>query len=156
MPIRVDIVTQEGPLFSEPEADIVVLPGSEGEMGILPGHAALLATLGFGELRVRKGNAEESFIVYGGVVEVRPERVIVLADTADSTFELDAQRAQEARLAAEKVMREGVPPDKTAAVIQELRRANLQENVMRRVRNRPPTIRIRESANGNSNDSKNS
>ncbi len=154
MPIRVDIVTQEGPLFSELEADIVVLPGSEGEMGILPGHAALLATLGFGELRVRKGNAEESFIVYGGVAEVRPERVIVLADTADSTFELDAQKAQEARTAAEKVMREGVPPDKTAAVIQELRRANLQENVMRRVRNRPPTIRIRESSNGNGGDKK--
>lgn len=149
MPIRVDIVTQEGPLFSEPYADAVILPGSEGEMGILPGHAALLATLGFGELRVRKGNAEESFIVYGGVVEVRPERVIVLADTAESTYELDVKKAQEARAAAERVMREGVPPDQTALIMQELRRAELQENVMRRVRNRPPTVRIRESANGN-------
>jgi F-type H+-transporting ATPase subunit epsilon len=148
MPIRVDIVTQEGPLFSEPYADAVILPGSEGEMGILPNHTALLATLGYGELRVRKGNAEESFIVYGGVVEVRPERVIVLADTAESAYELDIKRAQEARAAAERAMREGVPPDKTAAIIQELRRANLQENILRRVRSRPPTVRIREPTNG--------
>jgi len=97
---------------------------------------------------VRKGNAEESFIVYGGVVEVRPERVIVLADTAESAYELDIKRAQEARAAAERAMREGVPPDKTAAIIQELRRANLQENILRRVRSRPPTVRIREPANG--------
>ena len=82
MPLHVQIVSQEGPVFEEPAADIVILPGSEGEMGILPHHAALLTTLNFGELRVRKGGAEESFIVYGGVAEVRPDRVIVLADTA--------------------------------------------------------------------------
>src|SRR5512147_977706 len=97
MPIRVDIVSQEGPLFSEPEADMVIVPGTDGEMGILPHHAALLTTLAFGELRVRKGNAEESFIVYGGVVEVRPDSVRVLADLAESTFDVDAKKAQEAR-----------------------------------------------------------
>ncbi|GAB4555486.1 MAG: F0F1 ATP synthase subunit epsilon [Anaerolineae bacterium] len=148
MPIRVDIVTQEGPLFSEAEADMVILPGTEGEMGVLPGHAALLTTLSFGELRVRKGNAEESFAVYGGVVEVRPERVIVLADTAESTFELDAQRAAEARSKAEETMKTGIPRDKMADVLQELRRANLQENILRRVKNRPATVRIREPKNG--------
>jgi F-type H+-transporting ATPase subunit epsilon len=143
MPLHVQIVTQEGPLFEEPAADMVIVPGSEGEMGILPHHAALLSTLSFGELRVRKGGAEESFVVYGGVVEVRPDRVIVLADTAESTFEIDEAKAHEARERAEQLMREGVPVDKTADVVRELRRAQLQENVLRRVRNRPPTVRIR-------------
>ncbi len=126
MPLRVEIVTQEGRLFLEPEADMVVLPGTDGQMGILPNHAALLTTLALGELIVRKGNAEESFIVYGGVVEVRPDGVNVLADTAESSYDLDGAKAQEARERAEQVMREGLPPDKSAAVLQELRRATLQ------------------------------
>jgi F-type H+-transporting ATPase subunit epsilon len=143
MPLHVQIVTQDGPLFDEPAADMVLLPGSEGEMGILPHHAALLSTLNFGELRVRKGGAEESFIVYGGVVEVRSDRVIVLADTAESSYEVDEAKAQEARERAEQLMREGLPADRMAPVIQELRRAQIQENVLRRVRSRPGTMRIR-------------
>jgi F-type H+-transporting ATPase subunit epsilon len=143
MPLHVQIVTQDGPLFDEPAADMVLIPGSEGEMGILPHHAALLSTLNFGELRVRKGGAEESFIVYGGVVEVRPDRVIVLADTAESSYELDEAKAQEARERAEQLMREGLPADRMAPVIQELRRAQIQENVLRRMRSRTGTMRIR-------------
>lgn len=143
MPLKVEIVTQEGPLFSEPAADMVIIPGAEGEMGVLPHHAALITTLAFGELRVRKGSAEESFIVYGGVVEVRPDSVSVLADTAESTYDVDIAKAQEARLNAEKVMKEGLPPDKTATVIQELRRAHLQENILQKLRSRPNQMRIR-------------
>jgi F-type H+-transporting ATPase subunit epsilon len=142
MPLHVQIVSQVGPLFEEPAADMVTLPGSEGEMGILPHHAALLTTLNFGEVRVRKGGAEESFIVYGGVAEVRPDRVIVLADTAESSYEVDEARAAEARKSAEQLMREGLPPDKLAPVIQELRRAQMQENVIRRIRSRA-TVRIK-------------
>src|SRR5207244_4172648 len=122
--------------------DMVTLPGSEGEMGILPHHAALLTTLNFGEVRVRKGGAEESFIVYGGVAEVRPDGVIVLADTAESSYEVDEARAAEAREHAEQLMREGLPPDRLAPVIQELRRAQMQENVIRRIRTRT-TVRIK-------------
>ncbi len=143
MPLRVQIVTQEGPLFDEAAADIVVLPGTEGEMGILPHHAPLLSTLAFGEVRVRKGGAEESFIVYGGVAEVRPDGVIVLADTGESTYDLDEQKAQAARQGAEKLMREGLPPDRQAAIAQELRRAGIQENILRKVKSRPPTMRIK-------------
>jgi F-type H+-transporting ATPase subunit epsilon len=144
MPIRVDIVTQDGPLFSEEAADMVVLPGSDGQMGIRPRHAALLTTLAFGELIVRKGAAEESFIVYGGVAEVRPDRVIVLADTAESTYAIDVQAAHEARENAERIMREGVPPDKSGIVLQELRRATLQEDLARKVMSRAnAAIRIR-------------
>ncbi len=142
MPLYVQIVTQEGPLFEEQNATMVLIPGVEGEMGILPHHAALLTTLKPGELRVRKGTAEESFIVYGGVVEVRPDRVIVLADTAESSYDVDLAKAEEARQRAETLMREGLPPDRMAPAIQELRRAQLQENVARRLRNRG-TLRIK-------------
>jgi len=72
MTIHVEVITQEGRLFEEQAADMVIVPGSEGEMGVLPHHAPVLTTMGFGELRVRKGNAEESFVIYGGVVDIRP------------------------------------------------------------------------------------
>src|SRR5207244_9740726 len=119
MPLSVQIVTQDGPLFEEEAADIVILPGSDGVMGVLPHHAALLTTLNYGELRVRKGQSEESFIVYGGVAEVRPDRVIVLADTAESTYDVDEAEAQAARERAEQLMREGLPPDRLAYAVQE-------------------------------------
>jgi F-type H+-transporting ATPase subunit epsilon len=143
MPLHVTIVTQEGPLFEEQAADSVILPGTEGEMGILPRHAAMLTTLGFGELRVRKGGAEESFAVFGGVAEVRPDRVLVLADTAESSYEIDDQKIREAREGAEKLRRDGVPPDKAQAVLQEIRRASMEENILRKIRQRPATIRIK-------------
>jgi F-type H+-transporting ATPase subunit epsilon len=143
MPLHVTIVTQEGPLFEEREADSVIVPGTEGVMGILPHHAAMLTTLGFGELRVRKGAAEESFAIFGGVAEVRPDRVLVLADTAASSYELDEQKAREARENAERMRREGVPPDKAQAVLQEIRRATMEENVLRKLKQRPQTIRIK-------------
>ena len=142
MPLHVEIVTQEGKLFEDDGVDMVLVPGTEGEMGILPHHAALLSTLNYGELRVRKAGAEESFIVYGGVVEVRPDRVIVLADTAESSYELDEAKAEEARKRAEDLMRTGAPEEKRYAV-EELRRAGIQENVLRKIRQRPPAIRIK-------------
>jgi F-type H+-transporting ATPase subunit epsilon len=148
MPLHVEIVTQEGKLFEESEATMVIIPGAEGEMGVLPHHAALLTTLKPGELRVRRGSAEESFIVYGGVVEVLPDRVIVLADMAESSYGVDAAKAEEARRRAEQLMREGLPPDQLAPAIQELRRAQLQENVLRRVRSRTGTVRIRTVEDG--------
>ncbi len=152
MPLHLQIVSQEGPVFEDDAVDMVVLPGSEGEMGILPHHAALLTTLNFGELRVRKGGAEESFIVYGGVAEVRPDRVIVLADTAESTYEVDEAKALEALRHAEQLMKEGLPPDRMAPVMQELRRAQLQENVLRRVKSRGGGVRIRTIEDGNNGD----
>ncbi len=142
MPLHVQVVTQEGLLFEDDAVDMVVLPGTEGEMGILPHHAALLSTLNYGELRIRKGGAEESFIVYGGVVEVRPDRVIVLADTAVSSYELDEAQAQQARQRAEELMKVGAPEEKTYA-IEELKRAGIQENILRKVRSRPSANRIK-------------
>ena len=83
MPLHVEVVTQEKKVFEEREADMVVIPGSEGEMGVLPHHAAVLTTMGFGELIIRKGSREERFVIYGGVVDVRPDKVVVLAYMAE-------------------------------------------------------------------------
>jgi len=142
MPLHIQVVTQEGPIFEDEAVDMVLLPGSEGEMGILPHHAPLLSTLNYGELRIRKGGAEESYIVYGGVVQVLPDRVIVLADTAESTFAVDAEKAEEARHRAEELMRTG-PPEEKVYASEELRRLGIQDNVLRKVRSRPKAMRIK-------------
>jgi len=106
MPILLEIVTPERLAYSE-EVDAVVLPGSEGEMGVLPHHAPLVSTLGVGELRIRKGGAEESFAIVGGFVQVRPDRVVVMAETADMASEIDLEKAQEARREAERALESG-------------------------------------------------
>jgi F-type H+-transporting ATPase subunit epsilon len=106
MPILLEIVTPERLAYSE-EVDSVVLPGSEGEMGVLPHHAPLVSTLGVGELRIRKGGTEESFAIVGGFVQVRPDRVVVMAETADMASEIELEKAQEARREAERTLETG-------------------------------------------------
>ena len=106
MPIRLEIVTPEKRAYSD-EVDAVVLPGSEGELGILPHHAPLISLLGAGELRIRKGATEESFAIVGGFVQVRPDKVVVMAETADLAAEIDIEQAQEARREAERALEAG-------------------------------------------------
>jgi F-type H+-transporting ATPase subunit epsilon len=142
MPLHVQVVTQEGLLFDDADCDMVTAPGSEGEMGILPHHAALLSTLGYGELRIKKHGAEESFAIFGGVIEVRQNRVTVLADTAQSTYQLDEEQAQNARKRAEELMKTGAPEEKRYAA-EELRRAGIQENILRKLKQRPAAMRIK-------------
>jgi F-type H+-transporting ATPase subunit epsilon len=142
MPIQVEVVSQERKVFEEPEADMVLVPGSEGEMGVLPHHAPVLTTLGFGELVVRKGGAEERFAIYGGVVDIRPDKVVVLADLAQSTYNLDAEVAEAARERAQQLMAHGVPEEQRRAATLELRRANLELRLVRNMRNRSPVMRI--------------
>jgi F-type H+-transporting ATPase subunit epsilon len=105
-PIRVEIVTVERKLFDD-NVDMVIVPGMEGEMGILPRHAHLLATLTFGELRIKKGNSEESFAIGGGFIEVRPDHVVVLADSAERAEDIDLERADAARHKAESLLSQG-------------------------------------------------
>lgn len=136
MPIEVEVVTQERRIFHEPQADMVVVPAAEGVMGVLPRHAPVLTTLGFGELIVRKGRAEESFAIYGGVVDVRPDKVVVLADVAESSYAIDAAAMEAARASAEKTMREGLPPEQNRAAVLELRRAELALRLQRKVSGR--------------------
>jgi F-type H+-transporting ATPase subunit epsilon len=106
MPIRLEIVTPEKRAYSD-DVDVVILPGSEGELGILPHHAPLISLLGAGELRIRKGATEESFAIVGGFVQVRPDKVVVMAETADLAAEIDIERAQEARREAERALEAG-------------------------------------------------
>lgn len=150
MPISVEIVTQEKVIFSEPEADMVVVPGSEGEMGVLPRHAPVLTTLAFGELIVRKGRAQESFAVYGGVVDIRPDRVVVLADLAESSYEIDAAAVEAARERAAQMMEQGVAPEQNREAALALRRAELALRVQRKVQARGSAVmRIVEDDNNN-------
>lgn len=142
MPIHVELVTQERKVFEETEADMVVLPAVEGEMGVLPNHAPVLTTMTFGEMVVRKGNAEERFAIYGGVVDVRPDKVVVLADLAESSFDIDLEKAQAARDRAAKMLAEGVPEEENRDAVLALRRAELQLKVTRRVTGNSVGMRI--------------
>ncbi len=140
MPIAVEIVTPEKVVFSEPEADMIIVPGSEGEMGILPRHAPVLTTLAFGELIVRKGKAEERFAIYGGVVDIRPTKVVVLADLAESSFDIDAAAAEDARARAADLMEKGVPEEENRQAALTLRRAELALRIQRRVQSRGSAV----------------
>lgn len=133
MPIQCDIVTQERSVFSD-MVDYVSLPGSEGRMGILPNHAPLLTALDYGEVMVRQKGAEQYFAIGGGFVEVQPNHVIVLADSAEQAEEIDLDRAQRARQEAEQAMKAGVPEDaaRYAQIEAALKRAQIRIDVSRR------------------------
>lgn len=134
MPLQCDIVTQERTVFSA-QVNSVNLPGTEGRMGILPNHSALLTTLAFGEIIVRPVNGEEQyFAVGGGFAEVQPNKVVVLADSAENADEINIDRAEQARQRAEQLMREGVPedPERYAQIRASLLRAQIRLDVGRR------------------------
>jgi F-type H+-transporting ATPase subunit epsilon len=126
MTLLLEIVTPERQVFSD-TVDSVNLPGTEGELGILPHHAPLLAMLGVGELRVRKGGTEELFAIVGGFVQVRPDKVVVMAETADMASEIDLEKAHEARREAEKAIETGYHEAADLAMA----RAALQEALLR-------------------------
>ena len=127
MPIRCEIVSQDRMVF-EGDADIVVLPGEEGEMGILPNHAPLLTTLRLGICKVRVQGRDEYFTIAGGLAEIQPEIVTVLADAAENVLEIDIARAEAAKDRAEELLKEGPPPDTDSYLAMEaaLRRSNLR------------------------------
>jgi F-type H+-transporting ATPase subunit epsilon len=127
MPLLLEIVTPERLAYSD-TVDAVNLPGIEGELGVLPHHAPLVSMLGLGELRIRKGGAEESFAIVGGFLQVRPDRVVVMAETADMASEIDLERAQEARREAERALEGAVQAD---AVDLAAARAALQHALLR-------------------------
>lgn len=106
MPIKLEIVTPERLVFDE-TVDGVTLPGSEGELGVLPNHAPLVSTLGVGELKIRSGGSEDWFAIVGGFVQVLPDKVVVMAETADLSSEIDLEKAQAARRDAEQALESG-------------------------------------------------
>lgn len=135
MTIRCEIVSQDRKVF-EGDVDIVVLPGAAGEMGILPHHAPLLTTLKYGVIKVRSQGREQIFTVAGGVAEVQPDIVTVLADAAENVEEIDVARAEAARKRAEEMLAKGPPPDTDTylAIEAALRRSSLRLDAVRRYR----------------------
>ncbi|MDP2657935.1 MAG: F0F1 ATP synthase subunit epsilon [Candidatus Deferrimicrobium sp.] len=121
--IRLELVTPERLVLSE-EVDEVVLPGYEGEFGVLPGHTQYLAILNIGMLWYREGSAKTRIALGGGFAEVNHDRVVVMADTAERVEEIDVERAQRARDRAEARLKEMSLNDETyAKVYAELQRA---------------------------------
>ena len=129
--IKLDVVTAERPVFSD-EADFVVVPGSMGELGILPRHAPLLTTLEVGEIRVRKDGQEYDLFISGGFMEVLPDRITILADTAERAEDIDEARAIEARHRAEALMATKVSDIEMATAEAALRRAVVRLKVLKR------------------------
>lgn len=135
MGLQLSIVTPERELFSG-EVDIVIAPGIEGEMGILPRHAPLVTVLEEGVLLARHGDEEMVFAIHGGYMQVLTDRVIVLADVAERAEEIDLERAEEARRRAEELLRKEPPPEVRAEAVAALRRSLVRLKVARRRRYR--------------------
>ena len=133
--IKLDIVSAERVVYSD-DVDIVVAPGVEGQLGILPHHAPLMTMLQPGELRARKGGEEVSLAITGGFLEVRPDRVIVLADAAERAEEIDIHRAEEAKRRAQEQLRHPTPEIDLARAEVALRRALARIEVVGRKRKR--------------------
>jgi F-type H+-transporting ATPase subunit epsilon len=138
--IRLEIITPERVIYSG-EVNVVIAPGVEGQLGILPHHAPLITMLQAGELRVRKGEEETCIAVFGGFLEIRPDRVIVLADAAERAEEIDAARAEEAKRRAEQALanRKVSQADKARAEAA-LRRSLVEIKVAERKRKRKPEL----------------
>ena len=106
MPLHLEIVTPERLAYSD-DVDMVLVPGIEGELGILPHHTPLVSLLGMGELKIRKDGHEEAFAIVGGFLQVRPDKVVVMAETASLASEIDLEKAQEARKEAQRALESG-------------------------------------------------
>ncbi len=137
MTIRCEIVSQDRTVFQD-DVDIVVLPGAAGEMGILPHHAPVLTILKYGVIKIRKGNKEEMFAVAGGMAEVQPSIITILADAAENIEDIDVTRAKAAKKRAEDALAKIKPDEDHDTYLKmeaALRRSNLRLDVVRRYRN---------------------
>jgi F-type H+-transporting ATPase subunit epsilon len=135
MPVRCDVVSQDRIVYSG-NVDMVVLTGSDGEMGILPNHSPLLTVLKFGVVTVKVKSDIMHFAVSGGVAEVNPDQVTILADAAENVDEIDIERAQRAKLRAEEMLQKGPAKDTDEYLdIQiKLRKSTLRLDAARRYR----------------------
>lgn len=150
MTIRCEIVSQDRSVF-EGDVDMVTIPGKDGDMGILPHHAPLLSTIRPGVIKVRRSKEELLFTITGGLVEVQPDIVTILADAAESLEEIDIARAEEAKRRAEQRLKEGVPPGTDAYLAAEaaLSRSTLRLEMAKRFGR---TRRTNQSPNTSSNE----
>jgi F-type H+-transporting ATPase subunit epsilon len=137
MPIRLEIVTGEHEVYSD-DVDSVVAPGVDGEMGILPKHAALMTVLQPGELRVTKGGQEVLMAVTGGFLEVLPHKITILADTAERAEDIDEARAEKARQRAQEYLAAAARGDQidVARAQAAMRRASVRLKVAQKKKRR--------------------
>ncbi len=135
MPLRLEIVSPERRVYDD-EVDMVIVPGRNGQLGILPRHTPLISSLGVGELRIKKDGTEQSLLISGGFVEVRPDKVIVMADLAEHSDEIDEAKAVEARKRAEVELGEVKDPVDIARVRASLQTALMRERIATRRRSR--------------------
>ncbi len=133
--MHVEVVTAERELYNG-EADMVIAPGTEGELGILPRHAALLTTLKVGELLIKLSGAEEPFFVSGGFLEVSNNSVTVLAETAEHAEEIDQARAEAARRRAQELLAQTQSDTERAELLGALERAMARIHVAEITRRR--------------------
>ncbi len=133
MPIRCEVVSQDRIVF-QGEVDIVNLPGVEGDMGILPNHSPVLTLLRFGVVSIKTKTDEQFFTVAGGVAEVQPDQVTILADAAENVDEIDIKRAELARKRAEEALAKTpqTQTDEYLAIQAAMRRSNLRLDAARR------------------------
>ncbi len=136
MPMMLEIITAERQVYSD-EVDMVVAPGIDGQLGILPRHAPLMTILKAGELTVRKEGEEDMYVaVSGGFMEVLGNRVSILADACERSDEIDEERAQQAvQRAQERLANRGDDMELERAMAS-LRRAQVRVNLVRRRRPR--------------------
>lgn len=135
--IKFEIVTAEGIVYSD-DVDIVIAPGIEGQLSILPSHAPLLTMLQPGELLVRKNGEETAMFVSGGFLEVMRDRVTVLADVAERAEEIDISRAEAAKSRAEQRLEERPAEMDLAAAEAALMRSLMRLKIAERRRKRKP------------------
>lgn len=131
--IHVDIVSAEGEIYSGP-AEMVFVPAQEGELGIAPRHAPLLTLIKAGEVRVKEGEVEHSVFVGGGALEVQPNRVTIMADTAIRAKDLDEAAALEAKRRAEEALAGKIDKIEQAEALAELVRIAAQLKILERLR----------------------
>jgi F-type H+-transporting ATPase subunit epsilon len=135
--IRLDFVSQDHMVFTGDVSEVLA-PGSEGQMGILPRHAPLMTVLAPGEVVVRQpGREDQYFAVSGGWMEVRPDKVTILARTAERSDEIDLQRAEAARVRAEQLLADRTPEVDRARAEYAFRRSQIRLKVARKRSHRP-------------------
>ena len=137
MPFDLTIVTPEG-LAYQGSVERVVLPGSEGDFGVLPGHCYFLSTLRIGELQYRIGERTEHMSVLWGFAEVSPKKVIILAEIAEKAEDIDVERAQTAVAKAEERFERGGLPSEVEDAKVSLEKARLREKIAARLRQPRP------------------
>jgi F-type H+-transporting ATPase subunit epsilon len=138
MPLKLQIITPERVLFEEEDVASVTITGSQGELTILPSHAPLMTELRPGPLVFRKGGDEVDVALSGGFLEVREDKVVVLADTAERSDEIDLARAEEARKRAQEMLASREGEMDIAAVMASMERAQARLRVAERRRRRGP------------------